>query len=95
MEIAIFWFIFAVICGIFAGQRGRSGFGYFVLAILISPLLCFILIAVLGAKKAPEEPATSAEPNQNTHTKCPDCAELVLKEAKKCKHCGATLTPVA
>lgn len=22
------------------------------------------------------------------HIKCPDCAELILKEAKKCKHCG-------
>lgn len=25
--------------------------------------------------------------------KCPDCAELVMADARKCKHCGATLTP--
>lgn len=25
--------------------------------------------------------------------KCPDCAELVLKEARKCKHCGRALQP--
>ena len=25
--------------------------------------------------------------------KCPDCAELVKREAKVCKHCGAKLTP--
>lgn len=28
-----------------------------------------------------------------THVKCPDCRELVLKDARKCKHCGCTLTP--
>lgn len=27
----------------------------------------------------------------HTHIKCPECAELVLKEAKKCKHCGCSL----
>ncbi len=29
----------------------------------------------------------------NTHVKCPDCAELVLREAKKCRHCGCALVP--
>lgn len=26
-----------------------------------------------------------------THIKCPDCAELVLADARKCKHCGCAL----
>jgi hypothetical protein len=32
-------------------------------------------------------------PNVDSHVKCPDCMELVLKEARKCKHCGSSLTP--
>lgn len=28
-----------------------------------------------------------------THVKCPDCRELVLRDARKCKHCGCTLIP--
>jgi len=32
-------------------------------------------------------------PNPDTHVKCPDCRELVLKEARKCKHCGCNLIP--
>lgn len=28
-----------------------------------------------------------------THVKCPECRELVLKDARKCKHCGAALIP--
>ena len=31
--------------------------------------------------------------SDGTHVRCPDCAELVLSEARKCKHCGCTLTP--
>lgn len=33
------------------------------------------------------------QPNPRTHVRCPDCQELVLKEARKCKHCGTALTP--
>jgi len=30
-------------------------------------------------------------PNPDTHVKCPDCKELVLRDARKCKHCGCNL----
>jgi hypothetical protein len=33
------------------------------------------------------------KPNEDTHVKCPDCKELVLKDANKCKHCGSNLIP--
>lgn len=29
----------------------------------------------------------------DTHVKCPDCRELVIKDARKCKHCGCKLVP--
>ncbi len=32
-------------------------------------------------------------PNSETHVKCPDCRELVLQDARKCKHCGCSLIP--
>lgn len=32
-------------------------------------------------------------PSPETHVRCPDCAELVLRQAKVCKHCGCKLTP--
>lgn len=28
-----------------------------------------------------------------THVRCPDCRELVRKDARKCKHCGTHLIP--
>lgn len=38
-------------------------------------------------------PAGSGEPTPDTHVRCPDCAELVRREARKCKHCGCALVP--
>lgn len=36
-----------------------------------------------------EEPG----PDPKLHVKCPDCRELVLRDARKCKHCGCALIP--
>lgn len=32
-------------------------------------------------------------PTPATHVKCPDCAELIKREARVCKHCGCKLIP--
>lgn len=32
-------------------------------------------------------------PSRETHVRCPDCAELVLRQAKVCKHCNCKLVP--
>lgn len=44
---------------------------------------------IWAASGRPGGPATTPE----THIKCPDCAELIKKEAKVCKHCGCKLVP--
>ncbi len=41
------WIVFAIGVGVFAGGRGRNGAGWGFLALLISPLLAFIIVAVL------------------------------------------------
>lgn len=89
MELFFVWFIFAVIVAVGAGSRGRSGLGWFVLAMIISPLLAVILLFLVPVVK----PADVSVPTSESHVKCPDCAELVLAEARKCKHCGCRLVP--
>ena len=46
MEIFIGWFIFSILVGVFASSRGRSGFGYFVVSLLLSSLIGFIIVLV-------------------------------------------------
>lgn len=35
----------------------------------------------------------SRGPSPRTHVICPECRELVLKDARVCKHCGSRLKP--
>ncbi len=90
MEILFFWLVLSIVIGIGAASRGRSGFGWFLLSILISPLIALILLLLMPSKAARPD-----EPNPDTHVRCPDCAELVLAEARVCKHCGCKLVPAS
>jgi hypothetical protein len=58
MELFAFWAIFSVVIGVGANARGRSALGWFLLALLISPLLALILLLVL--------PSVGDEPRQST-----------------------------
>ena len=95
MEWIFFWLGFAILVGILAGKRGRMGFGWFVLAVVFSPLLMGLLVLVLPDLKAKAAAAAAAAeaPNAQTHVRCPDCRELVRIDARKCKHCGSALVP--
>jgi phosphotransferase system glucose/maltose/N-acetylglucosamine-specific IIC component len=88
MEIALFWIGFAIIVGVGAAARGRSALGWAILGLVISPLLALVLLLLLPNRKT--APGT---PTPETHVRCPDCRELVLKDARRCKHCGITLIP--
>ena len=47
MEIVLFWLVLAIIVGVAANTRGRSGFGWFLLAAIISPLIAGLLLLAL------------------------------------------------
>ncbi len=88
MEIFIFWLFFSIIAGVIASNKGRSGFGFFLLSVILSPL-----IGIVCAVVAKSNIQSAQTPSPKTHIKCPDCAEWVLPEASVCKHCGHALTP--
>jgi hypothetical protein len=90
-----FWVMFAVVVGVFASSKGRSGFGWGLLSLVISPLLGFLFVAVLPNLKAQAMAAATAaaQPGPATHVRCAACAEWVLPQAVVCKHCGAELKP--
>ena len=86
--IFIIWLIFAVLVGAYASSKGRSGVGFFLIAVLLSPLIGFIIAAIVQPIRANTE-AKALETGDVK--KCPNCAELVKAEARLCKHCHSEL----
>ena len=80
------WLTLSFLAGWIAEQKGRSGPGFFLLALVFSPLIG--LIAASAARRI--DPGA---PKPETHIRCPDCREFILKEARACKHCGCKLIP--
>jgi hypothetical protein len=76
----ITWLLFAIVTAFAAGARGRSTLLWFLIGFLLGPF-GLVLVLVL--------------PRQMgwTHTRCPACAELVLREATVCRHCHTQITP--
>lgn len=89
---------FCTNCKAYASHAKNKGSGW----IEIILYLCYIAPGIVysiwrrtgNSKQCPTcSQASLISAEADTHVKCPDCAELVLREAKKCKHCGCTLVP--
>ena len=52
MEIVIAWFFFSILVGAVASSRGQSGFGWFVLSMLLSPLISILALLCTTNLKA-------------------------------------------
>jgi hypothetical protein len=95
MEIFLGWFFLAIVVGVLASGRGRSGFGWFLISLIFSPLIggLFVLASPkVGTAAAPRD-ETGRPITGDTHVRCPECRDLVRKDARKCKHCGTALIP--
>lgn len=47
MEVFFIWLLFALLVGVLASNRGRSGVGFFLLSAILSPLIGLIVVLVI------------------------------------------------
>jgi len=87
--------IVGALVALFGGAKGRLdlGIGGFFACAISGAILGLILAVPVGAffawKIGKSDNKSSA---QDLRTKCPHCAEIILLEAKLCKHCGKELS---
>ena len=86
MELFIGWLILSILVSVWASKKGRSGFGFFLLSCILSPLLSGLIVLLCS--------------DNNRHA-CPECGEQIMKTARICPHCKtahaytAPATPVS
>lgn len=87
----LFYFFLCLAVGYFAYKKGRSGIGFFIISIFLTPIIGLIVVLLVK----PDQQTTDAMAIEDgTLRKCPYCAEIVKTEALICKHCHSELSPV-
>lgn len=83
----IVWFGCAVLCWVVANSKARLAGIWFISGLFLGPL------ALIAVGCMPSLARKEGQPTPKTHVKCPECRELVLKDANRCKHCRCQLVP--
>jgi hypothetical protein len=89
--LVFFWIALSFVVGAFARSKGHSFFAGLLFALLLSPIIAGLVVAI---RKPNTEELERRALGGGAVRKCPACAELVKADAVKCKHCGADLPPV-
>lgn len=83
-----FWIGFSVVVGFLSKSKGGSFIAGFFMSLIISPLLAGLIVLVRSPKTDVLE---GRQMRGGSMKRCQSCAEMVRKEASKCRFCGSSL----
>jgi Uncharacterised protein family UPF0547 len=82
--VPVIWLVLSYTVMVYAGSKGRSRGGFFLLSLFLTPLVAFVLLAV-----------GPSNPQRQGLLMCPQCAEWLKHEALRCRFCGFDFTAPA
>lgn len=85
-------------CKVYAPYANNRGNGWIEVVLYICYIIPGVIYSIWRRRGNSKVCATCKQTSlvssaSGSHVKCPDCAELILREARKCKHCGCALAP--
>ena len=87
MTLIVIWLLLGVASAVVATNKGRGGCAWFALGILLGPFGLLLALVVRDDSSGVERQAIATGQSK----RCPYCAELIKKEAIKCRFCGSDL----
>lgn len=89
MELFLFWLLSAIAAGMVASSKGRNGFGWFLLSLLLFGVLGLLIVGFLPSVK----PASASTASAEKRVPCPRCKEQIVDGASVCRFCGHEIVP--
>ena len=81
------WVFGALLAGHIAYNKGRSQMLYIMIGLVLTPVVALLMII---CSKSDQAALQEREIKAGKSKRCPKCAEVVLKAATVCKHCGCS-----
>lgn len=81
----VLWLALGIAGATIMGNKGRSAAGGFGLGFLLGPIGVIIALVMAADRREMELRSLSS----GEMRKCPNCAELIRIEARKCRYCGS------
>jgi len=83
--------LLSLAAGKIASNQGRNALGYFLLSLVLTPILVIFLLLLLGESTSKAVRESGGQPQEVVKVRCAGCGAAVTETSSFCPECGREL----